>query len=221
MFQVPHDSPLAAALLTHTVPDEEAVSHLGRAVHVGCAKRALLEAAPLLPTSRHVRYASACSGIDTVAAGMSAIFPQGWEYVFASEHNALASKVLVRAWSSHGLRPEWVFEDAASREATADAPAVDLWVITPPCPDYSRRNRHRSPAGVLRATSELDQMLEYARLRRPTTIVVENVDEPEARAAITAALLSVQGYTWVTFGSDASEYGSMVRERRFWVGSSA
>ena len=75
MFQVPHDSPLAAALLTHTVPDEEAVSHLGRAVHVGCAKRALLEAAPLLPTSRHVRYASACSGIDTVAAGMSEIFP--------------------------------------------------------------------------------------------------------------------------------------------------
>jgi hypothetical protein len=218
MFQVPRDSPLRQALLSAAVPDEEAVSHLGRAVQVGSAMRALKEAALALPTARPVRYASACSGVDTVAAGMNAVFPQGWEYVFASEENAEAAGVLTKAWSGQGLTPAWVFGDAKSSEATVDAPTVDLWVITPPCPDYSRRNHARSAKGVRQASSALDRMLEYARNRRPSAIVVENVDEPEARAAITAALLSVTGYTWVTFASDARDYTSMARSRRFWVG---
>ena len=49
-------------------------------------------------------------------------------------------------------------------------------------------------------------------------MIVENVDEPESQAAIAGALLSLPGYTWVHFASDAKEYGPMARARHFWVG---
>ena len=219
MFQVPRESTLSVALLRTSVTDITAITLLGRAVQVGSARRALALAAHALPTDRPVRYASACSGVDTVAAGMAGIFPQGFEYVFASEEDVTASEVLGTAWACRGLTRGKIFADATSEEATLRAPKVDLWVITPPCPDYSRRNHKRSPEGVRDASSVLDRMLGYARCHRPTAIVVENVDEPEARAAITAALLSIGGYEWVTFGSDARAYGPMARSRRFWVGT--
>ena len=97
-------------------------------------------------------------------------------------------------------------------------PPVDIWVLTPPCNSYSRRNHFRSDEDHVRAESDLDAMLTYARVHSPKAIVVENVDEPEARTGITAALLSVSGYSWVTFRSCASDYGPMARDRRFWVG---
>ena len=42
--------------------------------------------------------------------------------------------------------------------------------------------------------------------------------EPESRSSIAAAVLSIAGYEWETFPSDAAEYGPMARKRRFWVG---
>ena len=109
-------------------------------------------------------------------------------------------------------------DDARAAEATVDAPEVDLWVFTPPCEAYSRRNHKRSVAGVLSAATDLELMLAYPRALRPRAIVVENVDEPEARVAISAALLGIRDYEWQTFLSAASEYGPMERERRFWAG---
>jgi site-specific DNA-cytosine methylase len=172
-----------------------------------------------LPTSRTLFYASACSGIDTVAAGMHALSPHGWRYAFASERDTDSAKVLADAWASHGLTPDTVFKDAMSLAATLHAPRVDIWVITPPCRAYSRRNHSRNAGSQLDAESELDAMLAYARVHSPGAIIVENVDEPEARSGINAALLSVPGYKWVTFRSRASEYGPMARDRRLWVGT--
>ena len=68
------------------------------------------------------------------------------------------------------------------------------------------------------AASEIDRMLHYPRVHEPRAIVVENVDEPEARSVLSAALLSLPGYVWQTFGSEASRLGEMARGRRFWVG---
>ena len=61
-------------------------------------------------------------------------------------------------------------------------------------------------------------MMAYPQAHRPLAIVVENVDEPEARTAITAALLSIPSYDWSTLVATARETGVMTRKRRFWIG---
>ena len=114
-----------------------------------------------------------------------------------------------------------VFPDATQPAATSLAPRVDVWFVTPPCQAYSRRNHARTDESAVEAVTDFDRMLEYARMRRPWSVVVENVDEPSAVTAITAAVLSVQGYAWVVIESEAGAYGSMARARRFWVGSCA
>ena len=59
--------------------------------------------------------------------------------------------------------------------------------------------------------------LEYVREHSPAIAIVENVDVPVAHLVITAALLSLPGYTLVTCGSEALDSGDMSRRRRWWL----
>ena len=56
---------------------------------------------------------------------------------------------------------------------------------------------------------------------RPQAIIVENVDEHEARSAIESALLGIEGYTWKTFAEKEPAAGDMRRRRRYWIGKRA
>ena len=141
-----------------------------------------------------------------------------WRYEFASELNSDIADILATGHAAHGLTRDAVHEEATSLAATVHAPPVDLWIATPPCESFSRRNHTTSDEDQLESASEFDCMLNYVRLHRPAAVVIENVDEPASRSAVTAVLLSVPGYTWQSFHSDAQAYGPMARARRIWVG---
>ena len=49
-------------------------------------------------------------------------------------------------------------------------------------------------------------------------MLVENVAEREAVAAITAALLVIVGYEWLEVDTQAADYTGMARNRHMWVG---
>jgi hypothetical protein len=62
-------------------------------------------------------------------------------------------------------------------------------------------------------------MLWYPRLWRPNIILVENVEEKDAIAVVTAALLSIPGYTWIQFSTESRDTSDMGRARHIWVGT--
>ena len=102
--------------------------------------------------------------------------------------------------------------------AASAAEPADLWFIGSPCQPFSRRNRHASDAGMVRAAVELDAMLAYARHHRPAAIIAENVDEKDARSIVSTRLLSLRGYVWERVRLDARDHGPMARARCFWIG---
>ena len=219
LFQIPLGSAVAQALCDPTVVTaRQAGIALGKAVHYPSARHALKLALrhPEMPTT--VRYASACSGIDVFAAVMQSLRPDAWTYVLASEPDPVARGALLAAHAHAGLDEARVPMDATQSAACELAPAADVWVVTPPCEKYSRRNHNPSEEDLREAAEALDAMMQYPRTHRPLAVVVENVDEPEARTAITATLLTVPAYDWYTFAALARETGVMLRERRFWVG---
>ena len=139
----------------------------------------------------------------------------------ASELDADVRRALIDIHAPSGLTENSVLSDATDRTAVESAAPADVWSVTPPCESFSRRNHSRSEEDMVDAARDLDKMLHFPRTHRPGAIVVENVNEPEARSVIDAALLSLPGYEWVTFESDAQALGEMARERRFWVGTRA
>ena len=228
MFGVPARDPLHTVLnVKALVSPTDAVAMLGRALHASCAAHAIALATEGLPRpteARPLRYASACSGIDLAAVAMDTLFPRAWTYVFASEEADDVAEVLFTAHAPRGLARDAIRPDepdARAAAATVDAPPVDVWFASPPCQSYSRRNHARSDASDVRALSDFDTMLDYVRAHRPRAVVTENVDEPASRTAITAALLSVEGYEWQQWAADARLFGSMARGRRFWMGRRA
>ena len=108
-------SPLTLALCACARP-ASAVQMLGRAIHAGVALALLrtLDRSGLLPP--RVRYASACSGIDTFAEAVDVLRPGTWEYVHAAECDAAPRDVLARAW---GLSPDDIYADAADTAGAA------------------------------------------------------------------------------------------------------
>ena len=223
LFGLQTDSPIAHAMRdTDNMSPQQAIDALGRAVHVKSASRALRIALGNLAakgTLLPLRLGTACTGLDMFAAALHDLFDGPWTYILASERIGHVTRALTAAYNGRGLTPGAIHPEACSLAATLYAPPVDLWVITPPCEPFSRRNHSRSDAEVRAALEDLDRMLDYARIHEPPAIIVENVDEPESKAAITGALLSLPGYKWVHFASDAKEYGPMARARHFWVGA--
>ena len=219
LFGVPADAPIADVM--RTINPIRAVSAFGRSVHVAAMQRAMRIVLPALRTRCNtcepLRYASACSGIDLAAVALDGLSIP-WRYEFASELDSVTADILAQSHATHGLSRAAVHEDATSLAATVHAPPVDLWVATPPCESFSRRNHTTTEETQLDSASEFDLMLNYVRLHRPAAVIIENVDEPASRSAVSAALLSVPGYTWQSFHSDAHAYGPMARARRLWVG---
>lgn len=212
-------SPLMAALNAPEVMSEvQAVSCLGRGVHVGVARlivRMLIGRGLITPGAT---YGSAYSGVDGVAAALEAELGETWSYRFASDRLAHVRAALLHAWSGRGLTPSRCHGAAHHGAATAEE-AVDLWSLTPSCEPFSRRNRGRSREAQCACLAEVWASLSYARAAAPRVILVENVVEPEVSAPLTGLLQRLEGYVVESAVLDPRvALGEPVaRERRFWV----
>ena len=115
-FGIPPTSLLWGALSSGSaLTPSQAVSCLGRAVQVDVARSIIA----LLMKRGDVRpgclYASAYSGIDTIAAALDEeLGPPLWCYEFASEQWPPARRALLEAWAPRGLTEERCFWDARS-----------------------------------------------------------------------------------------------------------
>ena len=125
---------------------------------------------------------SATWSTATFAGALESLRPDAWSYVLASEKEDIARGALVAAHAHAGLTIDLVKPDAIAAEACALAPPSDLWVATPPCEKFSRRNHGASEDDLREAADMLCAMMAYPQARRPLAIVVENVDEPAAHA---------------------------------------
>jgi len=94
----------------------------------------------------------------------------------------------------------------------------EIWTFGPPCEPFSRRNHARSEEKTLEAAHKLSLMLWYPRMWRPLIILVENVEEKEAIAVISAALLTLPGYAWTSITTNARDFSDMFRSRHLWIG---
>lgn len=192
-FGLSCQSPLYHTLCaTETLTPTQAVTCLGRAVHVGVAI-ALLDpwVGSVLP-KRGLRYASLYSGIDTFAAAVDEL-AQDWEYVFACEKDDACRRTLHEAWGARGLSDRSIYYDAESDEVCRAAP-VDLLSVTPDCEEFSPRNHSRSYADQQEALRGLWRGLGYVRLAQPKVVIVENVADVSAVEAITGVLRRLPGY---------------------------
>jgi len=87
-------------------------------------------------------YGSAYTGIDTFAAAVDAEMGGDWQYEFASEWKGALRDATAAIWEGRGLRRERCHSDAAGESATGEV-CVDLWVATPECTRFSKKNHNR------------------------------------------------------------------------------
>ena len=209
------DNPLSAALQRVRCPTN-AVSFLGRAIHVDIAKTILtfLKGMRVLPDT--LTYASACSGIDTFAAAVHDMWGDSWRYAHAAEPDTQPRNVLADAW---GLDPSNIYMDAGSPEAQA-AERADLFVLSPECNAFSRR-RHGRDAGVIAGgAADAAYVMPFVMAAKAKVVVLENVDEPDAVASISTMLQDASAYFWRSQALDPSTHAGVParRERRFFIG---
>ena len=224
LFGVPETSSLWRTLTTQVdgLTAIQIGSALGRAVHVDCVEQALLIIEEWGGLPKRLRYASACSGLDLFAVAVEARWQTNWEYVQAAECKVGVALALLETYWDLGLQGSYdapddnILMDACVEERAA--PQCDLWTWSPPCEKFSRRNHERTAEDRLEASKVMQQMLWYPKMVRPSYIIVENVDEKEAMAAVTGALACLELYEWKTFRSDGVEATRMHRPRRYWVG---
>lgn len=218
-FGIASTSPLMTTLREPSVmTDAQAVSCLGRSVHVGVARLLVGDLLRRGAIHRGLTYGSAYSGVDGFAAALEGELGEDWHYRFASDVLPHVRGALVHAWSGHGLRAGRCHVDAAGSAAIGEE-RVDLWALTPSCEPFSRRNRARSRDAQNACLREVWASLGYARAAAPDVILVENVDEPAVTAPMTGLLQRLAGYTVKTGTLDPrTALGEpMARERRFWV----
>ena len=221
LFGVAGDAPTRAILSPsfRTLTAIQVTACMGRALHPGDAARVLgrLEQRCHLPP--YLRYASSCSGIDLFAHAVWQSRPRdSWTYVTASEMRPRVADALAHIWGPYGLARSAVVLNAQDTAAIAASPYSDLWVCSPPCEPFSRRNHARSDDVSERAATALDAILAYPRAHSPLAIVLENVDEVDGTSVIDAAVMSLEGYEWESVVLSASDHGPMARVRRFWIG---
>ena len=218
-FQVPTGSPLMRMLSnTKELTTIQLTSCLGRGVHVGVARRLVSMLVLRGKLSRGMTYGSAYSGIDTFAAAVEAEFSGDFSYEFASECNESVRSALLEAWGERGLTAGRCDVSAFS-EASVGRPQVDLWVITPTCKAYSKRNHDRNATEQNATLSEVWEALRYVQMNRPRVVVMENVCEVSAVGPLTGLLSRLSGYSMEAGSLDPREVAKapMARERHFWV----
>ena len=220
-FEIPTSSALSAVLLADapaSLTPNQAVSCLGRGIHVGvaCCILETLKARGLL--SGVVRYASMFSGIDTVAVAMEHVLGASWEYIFASEKNEKTRGALLAAWGSRGLEAGRCYRDALGRDVAGED-GVDLCVYSPTCEPHSPRNHSRSCDDERVSLQNMWASLEYVRRRHPRVVIVENVTAVGVVGPLTGMLMRLEGYTVEVGKLDPQTVAAspMSRERTFWV----
>ena len=208
-------NPLSAALQRVRCPTN-AVSFLGRAIHVDIATRILtfLRGMRVLPDQ--LTYASACSGIDTFAAAVHDMWGDTWRYAHAAEPETQPRSVLSDAW---GLDTSHIYMDAGSPEAQAAEP-VDLFVLSPECNSFSRRRHGRDAEIMAGGAADAARVMPFVTSAKAKVVVIENVDEPDAVASIATMLADARAYFWRSQALDPATHAGVParRERRFFIG---
>ena len=217
-FMVPDGGPLWEGLMSRVVTAREAVTLIGKGLHVGVARailRPLVDAGVL---SRGMTYGSAFSGIDMFAAAVDAELEGQWRYEFASEGDEKARACLLASWCRRGLEGASCHWDACCEEAVSEA-HVTLWVATPDCKEHSPANRGQNEGDQQASLYGSWRALDYVRRARPTVVVVENVTSATVVPQLTALLLRLPGYRVWTAMLDPREVADapMARERQFWL----
>ena len=212
-------SPLAKTLARDDIlTKNQAVSCLGRSVHVIVAQLlvAMLFARGVL--SKGLTYGTIYSGIDTFAAGVDLVAGGDWKYVYASERDETVRNALLAAWCVRGLTSDKCSLDARGEQA-AEMPYVDLLVVTSLCGPYSKRNHERNTPDQHQSLRDLWKSLECARRTRPRVIIVENVSDSSAVGPVTGLLCRLEGYALERGVLDPMRLAGwpMSRERCFWV----
>jgi hypothetical protein len=216
-------SPLTRMLVaSRTLTVNQAASCLGRGVHAGVAAQVagtLLRRGKL---ARGLTYGSAYSGIDMFAAGLDMVMGGDWRYAFASESHPTIRNGLLHAWGGRGLASDACYCDALCDDALTGE-RVDLFVLTAECGEHSRRNHQRSAIGQHSSLEEIWEALAYVRSRRPSVVVVENVDEPSVTEPLSGLLSRLEGYDVSTATLDPVSLvkAPIARARRYWVLESA
>ena len=217
---IPSDSPLRKTLCdVDTITAVQAVAALGEATHgqVVDAVIGVLQSEGSLPTL-DIEYATAFSGADVTASIIHHRTGGRWSYRFASEPKPCRRRVLLQTWAHKGLSTERLHEDACGTAARRES-TVDLFVITPACQAFSRRNHSRTPHDQARSLANTHAALDYVRLARPRTVMAENVDVPELRGHMDMLLLGIPGYWWRRAIIDPREVGGFAaRQRCYWIG---
>ena len=212
------ESPLWHVLcMTETVTEVQAGMLFGNAVSVDVMRaivRLLIEEGSI---DESPTYASAFSGMDTIAEAVDAEVEGQIDYQFASEEDPVARRVLLSAWGERGLGDTRCHEDA-TRGAAVEEVSVDVWACTAECVKHTRRVR-ASRREAAAAFVELDRSLDYVRLRRPRVVILENVCDPLLAERVNAAVSRIGGYRWRRIELSPHVLGrAMERERAFWVG---
>ena len=195
-FGVSPSSPASATMLSSRLMTERQWTEcVGRAVAPDAAVAVMRRIEPSFAgrMPRAPVYASACAGVDFFAVAMDTLYDD-WTYSAAWEIMPKLRKFLVKAYAPRGLTAEHVYRDAGCVETARAAPGSDIYIVTPPCGDISKRNHHRTVESVSGATSVYDAMLEFVHVHRPLVVVIENVDMPEFAHAALAALAALDGY---------------------------
>jgi len=213
-FGLSDGNPLTAALRAVKCP-ATAVELAGRGIHSGVAHLLIQWIDAHAPLPANPTYASSCSGIDFFAAALHEARGGAFQYIHASECRPDARAVLRHAW---GLDDAAVFPDARA-PAAAGAPCVDLYVASPDCTHFSRRNHDKDAASLAAGAVAVASTLGFVLAGRARVVVVENVAEPDGVASISTALQQAP-YTWHRQKLDALEHAGqpVSRERMFWVG---
>ena len=199
----------------------EALCVLGSAVHRvsgRCALRRLLSRRSASRLGRPVTYASAFSGVDTVAAALDDILgAEGWRHEFLAEINPKVRAAATAAWTTRGLDPGRAHHDA--RDLGGEA-WVELFGLTGECVEFSPKQHSPSSVRRARALRDINLALDYVRKHKPHLVLIENVDTDAVTIPLSGVLGEMPEYEWERLPICPHRHlGWPVRRwRSFWLG---
>ena len=226
---VPEGGPLVRALAEGGgLSPIVALGALGQGVHGCCFLHVFEDAVADLRASSVgdvFTYGAAYVGVDTACAAiypaLQALGEQGlpWRYAFAAEGRSDLARALLAAWGEHGLAADCVVSDAQHLAFQGFGP-VTLFVCTPDCRHFSRRNQAPTRAEQAATLANLEAALKYVREQLPLRVIVENVAEMCVMLPISAILGRLRDYIWtrVTLCPYRHFGVPTMRLRSYWTG---
>ena len=97
---------------------------------------------------------------------------------------------------------------------------MDLFVLSPECNAFSRRRHGRDASVIAGGAAAAAHTMPFMQAAKAKVVVIENVDEPDATAAISTILSDARAYFWRSQTLDPTTHAGVParRERRFFVG---